>query len=163
MSAQGGGGRGAERGPLPMVVLGVEQEVGAHDGHTHCHNGQDEEHQQHEAVHVVHLHDRPRFIIKVCWFGVAILLGRFKRVLCSDCHMAYTSHTKRAVQLRICCNTLAAPVATTPQLPMTLPAPHLNTRNLSSRVGMQRPPAWLPSQIPSTKEQLSRRGTSTVQ
>lgn len=38
-----------------MVVLRVEQEVGAHDGHAHRHDGQDDEHQQHEAVHIVHL------------------------------------------------------------------------------------------------------------
>lgn len=41
--------------PLPSVVLGVQQKVGAHNGHAHGHNGQDQEDQQHEAVHVVDL------------------------------------------------------------------------------------------------------------
>ena len=39
-----------------MVVLSVQQEVGPDDGHAHRHNRQDDEHQQHEAVHIVHLH-----------------------------------------------------------------------------------------------------------
>ena len=38
-----------------MVVLGVQQEVGADDRDADCHDGEDEEHQQHEAVDVVHL------------------------------------------------------------------------------------------------------------
>ena len=44
-----------EGSPVPVVVLGVEQKVGAHDSHAGGHDEQDEEHQQHEAVHVVHL------------------------------------------------------------------------------------------------------------
>jgi len=39
----------------PSVVLGVEQEVGAHDGDAHGHDAQDHQHQHHEAVHVVDL------------------------------------------------------------------------------------------------------------
>ena len=39
-----------------MVVLGVEQEVGAHNRDAHRDNGQDDKHQQHEAVHIVYLH-----------------------------------------------------------------------------------------------------------
>ena len=38
-----------------MVVLGIKEEVGAHDSHTNSDNHQYEEHQQHEAVHIVHL------------------------------------------------------------------------------------------------------------
>ena len=49
------GGGCAEGGPLPVVVLRIEQEVGAHNGHAHCDDRQNDEHQQHEAVHIVHL------------------------------------------------------------------------------------------------------------
>ena len=49
------GGRGGEGGPLPVVVLGVEQEVGAHNGDAGGDDAEDEEHEQHEAVHIVHL------------------------------------------------------------------------------------------------------------
>ena len=49
------GGGCAEGGPLPVVVLRVEQEVGAHNGHAHRDDRQNDEHQQHEAVHIVHL------------------------------------------------------------------------------------------------------------
>lgn len=38
-----------------MVVLSIEQEVGTDDGHADSHNSQDDEHQQHEAVYIVHL------------------------------------------------------------------------------------------------------------
>lgn len=37
----------------PSVVLGVEQEVRAHDGDAHGHDAQDDQDQHHEAVHVV--------------------------------------------------------------------------------------------------------------
>ena len=40
---------------LPPVVLRVEQEVGAYNGDADGDHGQDEEHQQHEAVHIVDL------------------------------------------------------------------------------------------------------------
>ena len=40
---------------LPSVVLGVEQEVGAHDRDAHGDHRQDQQYQQHEAVHVVDL------------------------------------------------------------------------------------------------------------
>ncbi len=38
-----------------MIVLGVQEEIGAHYGHANRHDQEDEEHQQHKAVHVVHL------------------------------------------------------------------------------------------------------------
>jgi hypothetical protein len=44
-----------ERSPLPSVVLGVEQEVGADDGHADGDNDEDQKDQQHEAVDVVDL------------------------------------------------------------------------------------------------------------
>mmetsp|Transcript_12281 Transcript_12281/g.30008 ORF Transcript_12281/g.30008 Transcript_12281/m.30008 type:complete len:433 (-) Transcript_12281:995-2293(-) len=50
-----GGARHAERRPLPVIVFGVEQEVGAHDGDARGDDEQDAHHQQHEAVHVVDL------------------------------------------------------------------------------------------------------------
>lgn len=37
----------------PSVVLGIEQEVGAHDGDTHGHDAEDDQDQHHEAVHIV--------------------------------------------------------------------------------------------------------------
>ena len=40
---------------LPSVVLSVEQEVCADDGDANSDNGQDDEDQEHEAVHVVDL------------------------------------------------------------------------------------------------------------
>ena len=42
-----------------MVVLSVQQEVGPNNGHAHRHNCQDDEHQQHEAVHIVDLREAP--------------------------------------------------------------------------------------------------------
>lgn len=39
----------------PSVILGVEQEVRAHDGDAHRHDAQDDQDQHHEAVHVVDL------------------------------------------------------------------------------------------------------------
>lgn len=39
----------------PSVILGVEQEVRAHDGDTHSDDAQDHQDQHHEAVHVVDL------------------------------------------------------------------------------------------------------------
>lgn len=37
----------------PSVVLGVEQEVRAHNGDTHGHDAQDNQDQHHEAIHIV--------------------------------------------------------------------------------------------------------------
>lgn len=37
----------------PSVILSIEQEVRAHDGHAHRHNAQYNQDQHHEAVHVV--------------------------------------------------------------------------------------------------------------
>ena len=42
-------------GSSPSVVLGVEQEVGAHDGDADSDDAQDHQHQHHEAVDVVDL------------------------------------------------------------------------------------------------------------
>ncbi len=41
-----------------MIVLGVEEEVGADDGHAHGDDIQDDEHQKHEPVDVVNLRSR---------------------------------------------------------------------------------------------------------
>lgn len=49
------GSRRHEAGPLPSVVFGVEQKVCAYDCHAHGHDDQNQEHQQHETVHVVDL------------------------------------------------------------------------------------------------------------
>lgn len=49
------GSRRHEAGPLPSVVFGVEQKVCAYDCHAHGHYDQNQEHQQHETVHVVDL------------------------------------------------------------------------------------------------------------
>ena len=38
-----------------MVIFGIEQKVGAHNCDAHRNYCKDEEDQQHEAVHVVHL------------------------------------------------------------------------------------------------------------
>ncbi|KAJ8525752.1 hypothetical protein ON010_g15363 [Phytophthora cinnamomi] len=46
---------GSERRPMPPVVLSIQQEVCAHDGYTQRHDRQNDEHQQHEAIHVVEL------------------------------------------------------------------------------------------------------------
>ena len=49
-------GAGSEEGdPLPVVVLGVEDEVRGDDGGAHAHDHEDQEDQHHEAVHVVKL------------------------------------------------------------------------------------------------------------
>lgn len=37
----------------PSVVLGVQQEVCAHNGDAHGHNAQDDQDQHHETVHIV--------------------------------------------------------------------------------------------------------------
>jgi hypothetical protein len=50
-----GGGGCQEAGPLPPVVLCIEQEVGAHDGHAHRYDHQNHKHEQHEAVNIVDL------------------------------------------------------------------------------------------------------------
>lgn len=44
-----------ERGPLPSIVLGVEQEIRADDRDTNGDDDEDQEDQQHEAVDVVNL------------------------------------------------------------------------------------------------------------
>nr|GMD75750.1 hypothetical protein Iba_chr13bCG3690 [Ipomoea batatas] len=40
-----------ERSPLPMVILGIKQEICAHDCHTHCDNYQNNKNQKHEPIH----------------------------------------------------------------------------------------------------------------
>jgi hypothetical protein len=40
---------------LPVVVFRVEQEIGSDDSDADCDDQQDDENQQHKAVHVVHL------------------------------------------------------------------------------------------------------------
>jgi hypothetical protein len=42
-----------------VVILGVEQEVGAHNGDADAHDDEDDEHQEHEPVYVVHLQEIP--------------------------------------------------------------------------------------------------------
>lgn len=39
----------------PPIVLRIQQEVCAHDGHTDSHNAQDDQHQHHEAIDIVDL------------------------------------------------------------------------------------------------------------
>ena len=46
---------GQKRGPLPVIILGIQQEVSAHDCHADRDNHQNEEDQQHESVDIVHL------------------------------------------------------------------------------------------------------------
>lgn len=41
--------------PSPSVVFSIEEEVGTDDGHAHCHNAQDHQHQHHESVHIINL------------------------------------------------------------------------------------------------------------
>jgi hypothetical protein len=38
---------------LPVIVLGVEDEVNRDDGGAHGHHGEDEVHKEHEAIDVV--------------------------------------------------------------------------------------------------------------
>jgi hypothetical protein len=46
----------AEKGsPMPVIVLRVQQKVGAHDTHARGHDHQNQKYKQHEAIHVVHL------------------------------------------------------------------------------------------------------------
>ena len=40
---------------LPSVIFSIEKEVRANDSHANCHNGKDQEYQQHETIHVVNL------------------------------------------------------------------------------------------------------------
>jgi hypothetical protein len=40
---------------LPTIVLGIQQEVGAHNGHTNSHYHQNDKHQEHKAINVVDL------------------------------------------------------------------------------------------------------------
>ena len=49
------GSGGQKGGPLPAIVLRVEQEVRAHDRHAQQHHHQDAVHQKHESIHVVEL------------------------------------------------------------------------------------------------------------
>mmetsp|Transcript_39194 Transcript_39194/g.116592 ORF Transcript_39194/g.116592 Transcript_39194/m.116592 type:complete len:252 (+) Transcript_39194:187-942(+) len=44
-----------KRHPLPVVVFRVQEEVGADDRHTSRHGHQNDDHQQHEAIHIVDL------------------------------------------------------------------------------------------------------------
>ena len=39
-----------------MVVLGIQQEVSAHYCDAYSDDGQNDEHQEHESVHIVHLY-----------------------------------------------------------------------------------------------------------
>lgn len=41
--------------PSPSVVFSIEEEVGTDNGHAHCHNAQDHQHEHHESVHVINL------------------------------------------------------------------------------------------------------------
>lgn len=58
-SGWGEGGEGLSEGLLallaclPVVVLGVEDEVDGHDGRADRHHQQDQVHQEHEVVHEV--------------------------------------------------------------------------------------------------------------
>ena len=63
-----------------MVILCVQQEVGAHDGHTHRHYDQDEEDKQHEAIHVVHLHVQRKSSGILCYTSVP----RYNQLLMAD-------------------------------------------------------------------------------
>ncbi len=55
VNVNGDGGARGEASPLPSVVLGVQQEIGGHNGDADGHHDQNREHEQHETVHVVDL------------------------------------------------------------------------------------------------------------
>lgn len=56
-----------ERRPLPAVVFGVQQEIGAHDSDANGHYNQDQEHQKHETVNVVDFVGPERCKYEVPW------------------------------------------------------------------------------------------------
>lgn len=53
INVNGGGGGWQKTSPLPSVVLGIQQEICAHNCHTYGHNDHDDGDQQHESVDVV--------------------------------------------------------------------------------------------------------------
>jgi len=48
-----GRSRRQERRPMPAIVFGIEQEVGADDGDADCHRSQNAQYQQNEPIDVV--------------------------------------------------------------------------------------------------------------
>ena len=44
-----------EWSPLPMVVLGIQQEICTHNGYTDGDNDEDKEDKQHETIDIIHL------------------------------------------------------------------------------------------------------------
>jgi hypothetical protein len=52
--------------PLPAIVLRVQQEVRADDGHTRRDDSEDNKHEKHKAVHVVHFVPVGRVCVCVC-------------------------------------------------------------------------------------------------
>lgn len=40
---------------MPSVILGIQKEVGAHDGDTNSNDNQNKENQEHEAINVIDL------------------------------------------------------------------------------------------------------------